>query len=140
MTRTFLLVACISGMSAVILGAFGAHLLKALLPEQQIQTFETGVRYQFYHTFALIATALWSRYLKRQYISAAGWCFTTGIVLFSGSLYLISVKDLIGLDALMPVIGPVTPLGGLLFIAGWISLMLAAAGYKKRSGQGHTTT
>ena len=132
MTKRFLILACISGMTAVIFGAFGAHILKKILTEPQIQIFETGVRYQFYHTFALVAAALVSRYASRRWSEAAAWLFLAGIALFSGSLYLLSLSEFLEFGHFENVIGPVTPIGGVLFIAGWICLLRASISYQPR--------
>ena len=120
MQRAFLIIAAVSGLIAVILGAFGAHALRGKLEPKLFDVFETGVRYQFFHTFALIAVALLIDKLGAAQLVPAGWLFVAGIVLFSGSLYLLAVKS-------WKWLGPVTPLGGLLFIAGWVMLLIAAA-------------
>lgn len=114
---------------AVILGAFGAHGLKQMLEEEYVTTFETGVRYHFYHAFALLITGiLYERYASRGLLYA-GYCFAGGLLLFSGSLYLLTMlkaTSTVGLRG----IGIITPFGGLLFIAGWI-LLAFAVGRKK---------
>jgi uncharacterized membrane protein YgdD (TMEM256/DUF423 family) len=116
----------ISGVSfaaiAVGLGAFGAHALKARLQADMLQVFETGVRYQMYHSMALILTGLLSE--KINSIKYAGNFFIAGILLFSGSLYLLSTKEIFS-DGTMNFLGPVTPLGGLCFLAGWGILLYA---------------
>lgn len=129
MTKRFLIFACISGLTAVIFGAFGAHILKRILSEQDVMIFDTGVRYQFFHTFALIATALIGRYTNKQWTTIAGWSFLAGIVLFSGSLYLLSLTEFLEIQHMEKVIGPITPAGGLLFVIGWSFLLRACAGY-----------
>ncbi len=133
MSRIFLFIACISGAIAVIMGAFGAHALTSVLSEAQLQSYKTGVQYQFYHTFAILFTAILGRYLSHRMIKICGWLFISGIICFSGSIYLLSLKDVLGIDVLQPVLGPVTPIGGLLFIAGWICLFVASKGYVKKS-------
>lgn len=132
MTKRFLIFACISGLTAVIFGAFGAHILKRILSEQQVLVFETGVRYQFFHTFALIAVALLSRYTSKRWTTIAGWLFLVGIILFSGSLYLLSLTEFLEIQYMQKVIGPITPIGGLLFVAGWASLLRACVDYGGR--------
>lgn len=103
----------------VALGAFGAHALRARLEPRALEIYETGVRYQMYHAFALLVAAwLLSRGVGGA--SAAGWAFVAGIVLFSGSLYLMALTGWTWL-------GPVTPLGGLAFLIGWLLLALAAS-------------
>lgn len=109
----------------VVLGAFGAHGLKKLVPAETVGTFQTGVQYQMYHAFALlIAGLLWDRIGGGTSMAWAGWCFLIGILLFSGSLYalvMLKATNKVGLGG----IGIITPIGGLFFIAGWVLLALA---------------
>jgi uncharacterized membrane protein YgdD (TMEM256/DUF423 family) len=107
---------------AVGLGAFGAHALKAKLPPDMLQVFETGVRYQMYHSLALILTGILSE--KINSVKYAGNFFIAGIIFFSGSLYLLSTKETFT-DGSMKFLGPVTPVGGLCFLAGWVMLLYA---------------
>jgi uncharacterized membrane protein YgdD (TMEM256/DUF423 family) len=128
-----LIIAGISGAKAVALGALGAHYLKSKLPTglitpDQLNGFDTAVKYQMYHTLAMLFLLLLSRHITHTFISWAYWCFFTGIVLFSGSLYVLCTRHLLGAEGLQ-VLGPVTPIGGLFFIAGWI--LLALLGLKK---------
>jgi len=114
----------ILGFLAVALGAFGAHALESQLGPSSVETFNTGVRYHFYHTIALLAIAI----LVKQdgpsrILRAATWCFGIGILFFSGSLYLLSTRPITGLSA--GWLGPITPLGGTLFIAGWLLLTIS---------------
>ena len=113
------------GALTVGLGAFGAHGLQELISPERLEVFDTGVRYSFYHTFALgIAAALYpSAAVNPQRLAAAVWLWLSGIVLFSGSIYLLSLREVHGLP--VAFLGPVTPLGGLLLIGGWISLFLS---------------
>ena len=123
MHKVFLIIATVLGALSVALGAFGAHALKKIVPAESVATFETGVRYQFYHTFALFAVAVLFQSFPGKWLSAAGWLLIFGILLFSGSLYLLtSIKatNAVGLRG----IGIITPIGGLLFIAGWICLLV----------------
>ncbi|HTH82258.1 MAG TPA: DUF423 domain-containing protein [Mucilaginibacter sp.] len=122
MNKQIITTASFFGLLAVIAGAFGAHGLKAVINEQQLAVWHTAVEYQFYHVFALLFLSTFARDTK--YINTSYWLFTFGIILFSGSLYLLACRDLLGLSWLW-IMGPVTPIGGLLFIAGWISLLLA---------------
>ena len=111
--------AAFAGM-AVILGAMGAHFLKAHLTPEQISAFETGVRYQFYHAFALMLLAfLVEKNPTSPFYRYAGICFFSGIILFSGSIYCLSTKDLTGFEN-TAFVGPLTPAGGVFFITGWI--------------------
>lgn len=117
----FLILAALSGLSAVMLGAFAAHGLKARLSESALSAFETGVQYQMYHALALLGVLALMRWLGPTLsLQVAGWAFVAGIVLFSGSLY--------GLALGGPRwLGPVTPLGGLLFMVGWAALVIVGA-------------
>ena len=124
MRRSFLIVGVLLAGLAVVFGAFGAHGLKKLVDEQAIEVFKTGVQYQFYHSLALILTAILSEKLKGREIRLAGNLFIAGIILFSGSLYAITAFKALQSDV-PGFIGPVTPLGGLLFITGWIFLLTA---------------
>jgi uncharacterized membrane protein YgdD (TMEM256/DUF423 family) len=104
----------------VALGAFGAHALKARLEPEMLAAFETGVRYQMYHVSALVAAAwAWARWPTRVF-AVSGFLFAAGILVFSGSLYLLAFT---GVRAL----GAITPLGGLAFLAGWLCLAWGAA-------------
>jgi uncharacterized membrane protein YgdD (TMEM256/DUF423 family) len=124
MSKIFLMIAAFSGALCVILGAFGAHALKQRLPVDQLAVFETGVRYQFFHTIALIAVAILISKDENSLLKISGFAFIIGIVLFSGSLYLLSIRSLIGFE--MKWLGPVTPLGGIVLSAGWIYLFMYA--------------
>jgi len=113
------------GALAVAIGAFGAHGLKSMAGPEQLETFATGVRYHFYHVFAIgLAAALWPvSGINHRFLKRATWCWGAGILLFSGSLYLLSLREVISIPA--SVLGPITPIGGLFFIAGWVMLFLA---------------
>jgi uncharacterized membrane protein YgdD (TMEM256/DUF423 family) len=123
MNKRIIIIASVFGMLAVILGAFGAHALKTLLDPADLQVWKTAVEYQFYHTLALLFLSTFSRSRSRL-INLASWFFTLGIILFSGSLYLLAAKDLLNMNQ-FSFIGPLTPIGGLFFILGWISLLIA---------------
>lgn len=123
MHKTFLVWAALLGGLAVILGAFGAHKLKELVPMETVSTFQTGVTYQFYHVFALLAVGILYAHIPAPQLVWAGRFFLIGILLFSGSLYaltLLKATETVGLRG----IGAITPLGGLFFIAGWVALLL----------------
>lgn len=124
MKKNFITIAAILSAVAVMLGAFGAHALKAILTADQLQTFEVGVRYHFYHVAALLITAILYKEYPNRLLVWAGNLFIAGIILFSGSLYLLS--NISGVKML----GIVTPLGGVCFIAGWL---LLAAGCNKKN-------
>jgi len=121
MHKGFLITAALLGAISVALGAFGAHALKETLSEQSLVTYETAVRYQFYHVFALALTGILRGYFPGGRIRFAGILFIAGIIVFSGSLYL-----LVALPE-MRWLGAITPLGGLCFIAGWVMLALGIA-------------
>jgi uncharacterized membrane protein YgdD (TMEM256/DUF423 family) len=125
MQKTFGIIAAAYGALAVILGAFGAHALKEKLDVYQLEIFNKGVQYQFYHVVALFAVALLADKIQPKTLTFAGWFFTAGILFFSGSLYLLATRSLLGTDALTPILGPITPLGGLCFIIGWILLLVS---------------
>lgn len=124
MNKQIVITGALFGMVAVTAGAFGAHGLKALIPADQLQIWHTAVEYQFYHTFAILFLSTFGRY-KNKLVAISYWLFTTGIIFFSGSLYLLSCRSIFGWDWLIWM-GPVTPIGGLLFIGGWLSMVLAA--------------
>ena len=113
--KIFFVVASISGFLSVALGAFGAHALKEKIAPEMLTVFETGVRYQFYHTFALFVVG-WAvqKYPAANFLPA-GWCFVAGILLFSGSLYALALTSTRWL-------GAVTPFGGLALLTGWFWL------------------
>ena len=131
MHRTYLKLATIMGALSVILGAFGAHKLKEIVAPEIVSTFQTGVTYQFYHTFALLAVGTLYRRYKSVWIEWAGRLFIVGTILFSGSLYLLTAlqatKD-VGLEGF----GILTPVGGVLLVAGWACFFLAIPSDKKK--------
>ncbi|ULO05953.1 DUF423 domain-containing protein [Paenibacillus sp. 19GGS1-52] len=120
MQRTFMTWGALLAMLGVAIGAFGAHLLKSIISEDYMQVYETGVHYQMIHALGLILIALvvgqWGESTRLRW---AGWLLCSGIVLFSGSLYVLSITG-------VKVLGAITPLGGVCFIAGWIFLALEA--------------
>ncbi len=119
MLRVFLALAALAGFSGVALGAFAAHGLKGRLSTEYLAVFQTGVQYQLIHALALFGVALLADRLPGRLVTAAGSLFVVGILLFSGSLYLLTLS---GLGKL----GMITPLGGVCFLAGWLCLGLAA--------------
>ncbi|HVF68627.1 MAG TPA: DUF423 domain-containing protein [Pyrinomonadaceae bacterium] len=121
MERTFFLLGALSAFVGVAAGAFGAHGLKERLSADMLAVFETGVRYQMYHAFALVAAAWAAARWPGALANASGWLFVAGTLVFSGSLYALSLTGVRWL-------GAITPIGGLAFLAGW--LCLAAACWK----------
>jgi uncharacterized membrane protein YgdD (TMEM256/DUF423 family) len=124
MNKQIIITASLLGMLAVITGAFGAHSLKAVLSAKELEVWHTAVQYNFYHVFALLFLSTFKG-AENKLINAAYYLFTVGILFFSGSLYLLSCRNIIGWGWLV-YMGPVTPLGGLLFIWGWLMLAIAA--------------
>lgn len=122
--KNTLSIASISGLFCVVLGAFGAHALKPLLSPQMLTVYETGVRYQFYHTLAIILIVVLNQFNKSKKLVIASYFFFAGIFLFSGSLYLLALTSIH--QSPWTWLGPITPLGGLCFILGWIGLFLGA--------------
>ncbi len=117
----------ISGAFCVTLGAMGAHALKNILPAENLQTYETAVKYQFYHTLALILVVILSEKIKSKFLNYASTLFITGIILFSFSLYFLALRPLIGVgNEEMKWIGAITPFGGLSFILAWLMLGFSA--------------
>lgn len=124
MNKRIIITAAIFGTLAVMLGAFGAHSLKKIISTEQLDTWYTAVQYHFYHTFALLFLSTFGRF-KNKIVNFSAYCFTIGIFLFSGSLYFLALKNVLAIEAIN-VLGPITPIGGLFFILGWLSLLLAA--------------
>ena len=121
MEKTFLVIGAVLGALAVAIGAFGAHGLKAMVTPDLLANFETGARYHMYHALAIVAVALViARYPAATLAPTAGWLFLAGIVIFSGSLYLIALTG-------MRWLGAITPIGGVALIGGWACLALSVA-------------
>jgi uncharacterized membrane protein YgdD (TMEM256/DUF423 family) len=114
-------IAAIFGIIAVIFGAFGAHTLKAQLSATALENWKTAVNYQFVHALALLLLATLP---TNRLIRLSAWFFIFGIVCFSGSLYLLSLKEILTINTAF--FGPITPLGGLFFIIGWVFLFFSA--------------
>ncbi|HEX7367629.1 MAG TPA: DUF423 domain-containing protein [Pelobium sp.] len=123
MNKRIIISAAVFGILAVILGAFGAHSVKKLIDASQLELWHTAVQYHFYHTLALLFLSTFARF-KNNLINIASYCFVFGIIFFSGSLYLMAIKDIVSIPT--KILGPITPFGGLLFIFGWLCLLLAA--------------
>lgn len=109
--------ACVIAALTIAIGAFGAHGLKALVSAEDVATFETGVRYQMYHVFALLilGMAKGTNNSNRKWVF---WLFMMGVILFSGSIYLLALNEVLPFSTKW--LGPVTPIGGLAFITGWV--------------------
>ncbi len=122
MYKQAIVAGAICAMLAVVLGAFGAHALKDKLSANMLQVFETGVRYQFYHSFALLAVGILYQVYGGKSLELSTMFFIIGIVLFSGSLYAISLMSING--GSIGKAGILTPIGGIFFILGWVQLLL----------------
>ena len=122
MKKIVLVFGAVYGGLAVIMGAFGAHALKKVLTVEKLQSFETGVKYQMYHAIVLLVVGFFFSFSSKveQWM---GWCFVVGVFLFSVSIYLLSLSSVWEVNLLF--LWPVTPLGGLIIIIGWILLLLS---------------
>lgn len=118
-------------MLAVILGAFGAHKLKEILSADDIAVYETGIRYQFYHTFALLAVGILLYLKPSSLLNKSGYAFAIGVLLFSGSIYGLSLRNLSEVN--LNWLGPITPIGGLFLILGWLLLLLSFKNFNQNS-------
>ncbi|MCC7233467.1 MAG: DUF423 domain-containing protein [Bacteroidia bacterium] len=125
MQKTFLEAGVVFAGLSVILGAFGSHILKEKISLENIAVFETGVRYQFYHALALLIAGVLAEKIDPGLVKYAGMFFIAGILLFSGSIYLLSLREVLGIESWKMILGPLTPLGGLCFISGWLFFLLA---------------
>ena len=127
MLSGWIVVGSVSAFLSVALGAFGAHGLKEILDEKALNVFHTAAQYQMYHALALFGLGVLISSLRSSqpaiansnYLSFTGWAFTLGTILFSGSLYALAITGI-------KILGAITPLGGLLFMAGWISMIIKA--------------
>lgn len=124
MRNSFIVIAGISGMLTVAMGAMGAHALKAVITPEYLQVYEKAVLYQLFHTISLLAIGILVQTNPSNYLRWSGNFFIAGIVLFSGSLYFLATKSLIGIEG-MRWVGAITPLGGISFIIGWLLLSLS---------------
>jgi uncharacterized membrane protein YgdD (TMEM256/DUF423 family) len=123
--RSIITVGAVFGLLGVAGGAMGAHWLKNILDAGDMNTFEIGVRYQMYHALALLAVGVLAGSWDSAWVTRSAWLFTAGVVLFSGSLYLLAFTGI-------GVFGAVAPLGGICLIAGWASLVMGALSHRDR--------
>lgn len=130
MRNQFLRIGSVLGFAAVAIGAFAAHGLRPHMSPQYFDTFETAVRYQFYHTFAILMVAGLAHFGRKNALRISGWAFTVGVCLFSGSLYALSTRELHHLP--VSWMGPITPLGGLCFLIGWGALFFSSFTHYER--------
>lgn len=130
MTKSILIKGGILGVIAVLGGAFGAHALKKVITPDHLESFQTGVRYQLIHAVVLLFLFILTlKFDNKQFKIAANLIFW-GVILFSGSIYILTLKNIIGVEALK-FAGPVTPIGGLLIISGWLFIVLGGLNIKK---------
>lgn len=125
MKKSMLIKGSILGGLAVIFGAFGAHALKEVLTPEQLISFETGVRYQMYHALVLVLLFIISLKVNHVYFNRAAQFIFWGVILFSGSIYLLTLKNMLGIETLKYV-APITPISGALIIVGWMFILLGA--------------
>ena len=119
--KTLILIASVLGFLAVMMGAFGAHALKARISPESLDAYHTAVDYQFVHMLAIFAVAFLYRVYRIKGLYIIGLLFLVGTFLFSGSIYILSLKDIIGIESFGPF-GLVTPLGGLFLLIAWASI------------------
>ena len=122
--RLFLVIGAINSMLAVMLGAFGSHVLKNKLTEDMLVIFQIGTDYHFYHALALVVVGLAAQHLRDPLINISAWLFLAGILIFSGSLYSLSLSGIRS-------IGAITPIGGVLFIVAWALFAVAVVRNRK---------
>ncbi|MCY0875767.1 MAG: DUF423 domain-containing protein [Firmicutes bacterium] len=115
----FLVIGAVMAFLAVLLGAFGAHALRGKVTAERLASYQTGVQYQMFHGLALLVIGLWTSISPSHQLIIGAWCLVVGIVLFSGSLYLLTVTG-------VRRFGAITPLGGVAFLGGWVFVFLAA--------------
>ena len=123
MQKRILLQGVVFTILAVILGAFGAHALKAVLTDQQLESYHTATRYLMYHGLALLILIAIQQYIKQQLLNIGAHLIFWGTLLFSGSIILLVCRNLLGID-MLKMLGPVTPLGGSILIIGWICILI----------------
>lgn len=117
MIKAWLVVGTIYGLLGVLFGAFGAHALRERLSGEMLRIWETAVQYQFWHALALLAVGVLASRFAGGWLMASGWCFALGVFIFSGSLYALALSGI-------RVLGAITPIGGVLLIAGWVCLLV----------------
>ena len=130
MKKTLLIIAGASGIIAISLGALGAHALKHLLSPDKLKSFETGSEYHIYHSIALLLLVALSNTLSKKIIKTISLLWGSGIILFSGSIYLLATREVLGIESWSVFLGPLTPIGGLCFIVGWATLIYGGLKYK----------
>lgn len=130
MTKRFLITIGFMGAISVIFGAVGAHILNGNIPNEHLEMFNTGNQFLMYHALALLGLAFMSRYVSRSYLNAIYFLFVIGIGLFSGTLFILSLQEVVGFD--ISYITKLTPIGGILLIIGWIVIIFAGVNYQHK--------
>ena len=125
MNSTYLKTGAFIMMIAVTLGAMGAHYFETKISADALSTYETGIRYMIYHALAILAVGFAFEKFNQKKLKIAFVLFVIGILLFSGSVLLLSLKSYLGIESFAAVLGPITPFGGLAFISGWLFFALA---------------
>ncbi|USK80351.1 DUF423 domain-containing protein [Peribacillus frigoritolerans] len=120
--KLFIILGALNGFIAVALGAFGAHGLEGKIPDKYLETWQTAVQYQMFHAVGLLVLGLLAGKIDSPLINWSGWLMLIGIILFSGSLFVLSVTQI-------KVLGAITPLGGVSFLVAWILMIIAAYKY-----------
>ncbi len=128
--KKLIIISSILSAVGVIMGAFGAHALKESLSELQLKSYETGVKYHLIHSIAILVLALLYHQTKTKLFYTAGILMFIGIILFSFSIYLLSCKELLGIES-WSFLGPITPIGGTFFISAWV--LVCMAGFKLKN-------
>jgi uncharacterized membrane protein YgdD (TMEM256/DUF423 family) len=120
--KLFIILGALNGFIAVALGAFGAHGLEGKIPDKYLETWQTAVQYQMFHAVGLLVLGLLAGKISSPLINWSGWLMLIGIILFSGSLFVLSVTQI-------KVLGAITPLGGVSFLVAWVLMIIAAYKY-----------
>ncbi|MGN7396613.1 DUF423 domain-containing protein [Peribacillus frigoritolerans] len=120
--KLFIILGALNGFIAVALGAFGAHGLEGKIPDKYLETWQTAVQYQMFHAVGLLVLGLLAGKMDSPLINWSGWLMLIGIILFSGSLFVLSVTQI-------KVLGAITPLGGVSFLVAWVLMIIAAYKY-----------
>lgn len=130
MTKRFLITVGLMGAAGVILGAFGAHILSGNIPQEDLDLYDVANEYLMIHALALLGLAFMNRYVSRSYLNIIYYLFVVGTILFSGTLYISSLKELTGFS--LGGLSRLTPIGGLLLVAGWITIFMSEINYKHK--------
>lgn len=131
MTKRFLITVGLMGAISVIFGAFGAHILSGNIPDKDLHLFHVANEYMMFHALALLGLAFMSRYISRSYLNIIYYFFVIGVILFSGTIFISSLKELTGFS--LGSLSKLTPIGGILLVAGWITIITSGINYKHKN-------